>query len=39
MKPADAQNELVKGQGKQWDPAYVMFLIQAIMSKKVPAVF
>lgn len=37
--PTAAQNELVQGAGKQWDPQYVQALIQAILSKKVPASF
>jgi putative nucleotidyltransferase with HDIG domain len=37
MAPQKAQEELVKGAGKQWDPAFVQALIQAIMGKKVPA--
>jgi HD-GYP domain-containing protein (c-di-GMP phosphodiesterase class II) len=39
MKPTDAQQELTKGAGKQWDPQFVMALIQALMSNKVPATF
>lgn len=39
MSPTKAQEELVKGAGKQWDPTFVQALIQAIMSKKVPAAF
>jgi putative nucleotidyltransferase with HDIG domain len=39
MPPQKAQEELVKGAGKQWDPTFVQALIQAIMSKKVPASF
>jgi putative nucleotidyltransferase with HDIG domain len=39
MTPGEAQNELVKGAGQQWDPTYVQMLIQAIMGKKVPASF
>jgi putative nucleotidyltransferase with HDIG domain len=37
MKVGDAQQELVKGAGQQWDPTFVQMLIQAIMGKKVPA--
>jgi putative nucleotidyltransferase with HDIG domain len=39
MKPGDAQQELVKGAGQQWDPTFVQMLIQAIMSNKVPAAY
>lgn len=39
MPPQKAQEELVKGAGKQWDPTFVQALIQAIMSRKVPAEF
>jgi len=39
LAPQKAQEELVKGAGKQWDPTFVQMLIQAIMSKKVPAVY
>ncbi|HEY9679498.1 MAG TPA: HD domain-containing phosphohydrolase [Drouetiella sp.] len=38
ISPQDAQQELVKGAGKQWDPTFVQALIQAIMSNKVPAI-
>ncbi len=38
MKVSDAQQELVKGAGQQWDPTFVQMLIQAIMGNKVPAV-
>lgn len=36
MNAQKAQEELVKGAGKQWDPNFVQALIQAIMANKVP---
>lgn len=39
LTPPEAQQELVKGAGKQWDPTFVQALIQALMSKKVPQAF
>jgi putative nucleotidyltransferase with HDIG domain len=35
LSPQKAQEELVKGANKQWDPALVQALLQAIMGKKV----
>jgi putative nucleotidyltransferase with HDIG domain len=39
LAPQKAQEEIVKAAGKQWDPTYVQALLQAIMSKKLPASF
>jgi len=39
MSATEAQNTLVGGAGKQWDPAMVQALIQAMMAQKVPAKF
>lgn len=38
MSPAEAQEELVKGKGSQWDPEVVQALLQCLISQKVPPV-
>lgn len=37
--PTAAQQDMIKGAGKQWDPTMVEGLIQSIMQKKVPPAF
>lgn len=37
--PIAAQQDMIKGAGKQWDPTMIEGLIQSIMQKKVPAAF
>lgn len=37
--PTTAQQDMIKGAGKQWDPTMIEGLIQSIMQKKVPPAF
>ncbi len=39
MDPTQAQQDMIKGAGKQWDPTMIEGLIQSIMQKKVPPAF
>ena len=37
MSPGEAQQKMVEEAGKKYDPRFVQALLQAILSKKVPA--